>query len=158
MAMKRESSSPRKRVTARSLYATAIAVIVLDLLTKVWIREALPLGKSIDLLPFLSITHAQNVGVAFGLFQFDFLRWVLVALAIGVAAAITWSCKHGKLREHFVAWGLIAGGAIGNALDRIWLGVVTDFIDFHFWPAFNVADSALSIGVIILIWHAWREE
>jgi signal peptidase II len=147
-----------KKAYARSMYAAAAVVIILDIVSKLLIRGTLEVGQSIPLLPFLSITHAQNMGVAFGLFQFDFLRWILVALAIGVAAAITWSCRHGKLTEHFVAWGLIAGGAIGNALDRIWLGVVTDFIDFHFWPAFNVADSALSIGVVILIWHAWREE
>jgi signal peptidase II len=65
---------------------------------------------------------------------------------------------HGKLREHYLAWGLIAGGAVGNALDRIFIGTVTDFINFHFWPAFNVADSALTIGVILLAWHAFRKE
>lgn len=140
------------------LFICAIVVLILDIVTKALVRAGLDMGESIALLPFLSITHVQNTGIAFGLFQLDILRWLLVAIALGVAAAIFWSCAHGKLNEHFIAWGLIAGGAVGNALDRIWLGTVTDFVNLYFWPAFNVADSALTIGVILLAWHAWRKE
>lgn len=143
---------------AQLLYATALIVLVLDFLTKELVREGLRFGQSISILPFVSITHVQNVGVAFGLLQFGVLRWVLVAVALGVAVAIAWSCKERKLKEHFVAWGLIMGGALGNAIDRIFLGTVTDFIDVGFWPAFNVADSALTVGVVLLVWHAWRKE
>jgi signal peptidase II len=140
------------------LFVCAIVVLVLDIVTKALVRAGLEVGESVALLPFLSLTHVQNTGIAFGLFQFDILRWILVALALGVAVVIFWSCAHNKLREHYAAWGLIAGGAIGNALDRIWLGTVTDFVNLHFWPAFNVADSALTIGVVLLAWHAWRKE
>ena len=140
------------------LFLVAIIVLIVDIVTKALVRAGLDVGESITLLPFLSITHVQNTGIAFGLFQLDFLRWLLVAIALAVAAAIIWSCAHGKLTEHYVAWGFIAGGAVGNALDRIWLGTVTDFVNFHFWPAFNAADSALTIGVVLLAWHALRKE
>ncbi len=143
---------------AQWVYGIALLIIVLDQLTKWSVRAGLVLGQSIDVLPFFSITHVQNTGIAFGLLQFEFLRWVLVLIALGVAIAILWSCKHGKLTEHYAAWGLIAGGAVGNAIDRIAFGTVTDFIDVHFWPAFNVADSALTIGVLLLVWHALRKE
>ncbi len=150
--------SLRKALDARWLYAAAMIVLVADLMTKVLVRKFLLVGASVLLLPFLSLTRVQNVGIAFGLLQFEFLRWMLVAIALAVAGAIVWSCKHGKLTEQYVAWGLITGGALGNAIDRIFLGTVTDFIDFHFWPAFNVADSALTIGVLLLVWHAVRQK
>lgn len=140
------------------LYWTALIVLVLDIATKLWVRNVLRVGESKDLLTFLSITRVQNYGVAFGMLNVEALRWVFVLLAIGVAIAIAVSCQHNKLREHFVIWGLIMGGALGNALDRIFIGTVTDFIDFHFWPAFNVADSALTIGIILLLIHAFRKE
>ncbi len=143
---------------SRVLFSCAFAVVLLDVVTKVLIRSSLQAGESVALLPFVSIVHLQNAGIAFGLLQFEVLRWVLVLAALGVSAAIFWSCKHGKLREHFVAWGLILGGAVGNAIDRIFFGTVTDFISVGWWPAFNAADSALTIGVLILVWHALRKE
>ncbi len=143
---------------ARLLYVTALVVLLADIASKFAVRAALNVGESIALVPFLSLTHVQNTGIAFGMLQFDILRWALVLVALGVAAAIAVSCMHGKVREHYLAWGLIAGGAVGNAIDRIFIGTVTDFINFHFWPAFNVADSALTVGVILLAWHAFRKE
>ena len=143
---------------ARLLYVTALVVLLADIASKFAVRSALNVGESVAVLPFLSLTHIQNTGIAFGMLQFDILRWALVAVALGVAVAIVWSCKEHKLNEHYLAWGLIAGGAVGNALDRVFIGTVTDFINFHFWPAFNVADSALSIGVVLLAWHAFRKE
>ncbi len=148
----------KKARGARLLFSTAFVVLILDVLSKSVVRSLLPTGDSMSVVPFLSITHVQNVGIAFGLLQFNIMRWLLVAIALAVVVAIAWSCKHHKLKEHFLAWGLIMGGALGNVIDRIMLGTVTDFIDFHFWPAFNVADSALTIGVIILVWHAWKKE
>ncbi|MEM2916372.1 MAG: signal peptidase II [Candidatus Woesearchaeota archaeon] len=140
------------------LYWTALIVLILDVVTKLWVRNVLPVGASKQLLPFLSFTHVQNYGVAFGMLNIEALRWVFVLLAIGVAIMIAVSCHHNKLREHFVVWGLIMGGALGNAIDRVFIGTVTDFIDFHFWPAFNVADSALTVGIILLLIHAFRKE
>jgi signal peptidase II len=140
------------------LFWTAVIVLILDIASKVWVRSAIQVNESIPILKFLSITHVQNSGIAFGLFQFEALRWIYVAVALIVAIIIANSCRHHKLKSHFLLWGLIMAGALGNALDRIFIGTVTDFIDFHFWPAFNVADSALTIGVLLLIWHAFRKE
>jgi len=139
------------------LYTTAIVVLILDIITKTLVRT-MPENSSINLLPFFSISHIENLGIAFGFLQLEFMRWILVAIALAVTIAIIWSCKERKLKEHFLAWGLIAGGALGNALDRIFIGTVTDFINFHVWPAFNIADSALTIGVIILIYHSFKKE
>jgi signal peptidase II len=151
MAVKKTSGSS-------VLFWTAVIVIILDIASKVWVRSAIQVNQSIPVMKFLSITHIQNTGVAFGMLQFAALRWVYVAIALIIAIIIANSCRHKKLKTHFLLWGLIMGGAIGNALDRIFIGTVTDFIDFHFWPAFNVADSALTIGVLLLIWHAFRKE
>ncbi len=140
------------------LFWTALIVIILDIASKVWIRSAVPSGSQIQLLPFLSITNVQNSGVAFGMLQFPAMRWIYVGVAIAVAIIIFNSCKHNKLKSHFLLWGLIMGGALGNALDRIFIGTVTDFISISIWPAFNVADSALTIGILMLIWHAFRKE
>lgn len=140
------------------LCLTAFVVVLLDQLAKFLVRAFLPLGSSVDLLPFFSISHTRNVGIAFGLLQFEVLRWFLVAVAVGVSIVILFSCKHARIRSHFVAWGLIFGGALGNAVDRVLFGAVTDFVDFHFWPAFNVADSALSVGVLLLVLHSLRDK
>jgi len=143
---------------AHILYVTALVVLVLDVVSKLIIRETIGLNESIVVLPFVSFTHVQNVGIAFGLLQLPMMRWLLVIIALAVAVLIAWSCKENKLKEHLLAWGLIMGGALGNAIDRIFIGTVTDFIDVGFWPAFNVADSALTIGVLLLVWHAMRKE
>ena len=146
------------------LFWTAIVIVLADIITKTIVRTILPVNQYIPVLPFFRITHFQNQGITFGLFQYDILRWLLVAVALGVALAIGLSCKHHKLKSHLMAWGLIMGGAIGNAVDRIFIGTVTDFLHFGipntnlFWPAFNIADASLVIGAIIIILHAWRKE
>ncbi len=154
----------KKAKGARILFWTAIVVVLLDIITKSVVRAMIPEGRFVEVLPFLRISHIQNAGITFGMMQVDALRWVFVGAALAVAAAIALSCRHKKIVSHFLAWGMIMGGAIGNALDRIFIGTVTDFIHVglkHFnlaWPAFNAADSALTIGAIIIIWHAFRKE
>jgi signal peptidase II len=140
------------------LFWTAAIVIILDIASKVWVRSAIPVNTGFDVFKFLSLTHVQNSGVAFGMLQFEALRWIYVGVALVVAIIIANSCRHKKLKTHFLLWGLIMGGAIGNALDRIFIGTVTDFISISIWPAFNVADSALTIGILLLIWHAFKKE
>lgn len=163
MAMKRRTQDI-VRSGAGILFWTAAIVLVFDIVTKSIIRATITLNDSFAALPFLHIVHFQNTGISFGLLQFGFLRWLYVAIALGVTLAIAVSCKRHKLTEHLIAWGLIMGGALGNALDRIFIGTVTDFAHFGipgttlFWPAFNVADAALTIGAIVIIWHAWRKE
>ncbi len=126
-----------------------ITVLLLDRITKVLTLKLL-FKSSIDILPFLSFTYVENTGSAFGMFQnanifllilsiiilFLMIKWRKDILPLGTLA------KYGYI--------LIFAGAIGNIYDRITLGYVVDFIDFHFWPVFNIADSAICIGAVLI--------
>jgi signal peptidase II len=136
----------------------AFAVIIGDQLTKWVIVASIPLGQSIDVIPkVFSLTYIQNTGAGFGILQGQNTIFILVALI--AIAVIVFSMKK-ILEEHHTTWlaALILGGAVGNLIDRIWHGFVVDFINFHVWPAFNIADSALVIGVIGLLWMSFTEK
>lgn len=145
-----------------TVLGTALVVLVLDQLSKRWIENNLPLGESIVPVAALSdlftITHFTNTGAAFGLFRDQGILFVIIAVV--VAAAIVVYSRHLPHDQWLVrvALGLQLGGAIGNNLfDRLRLGHVTDFIYFHFWPAFNVADMAIVAGVALLAWILIRD-
>lgn len=132
------------------LAAIAIAVVVADQITKQIVVRSLAVGESVSVIQgVVSITHVRNSGAAFGLFRG--LGGILALTAIagfGVFAVILWR------RPDFVTGisaSLVAGGALGNLLDRFSRGTVVDFVDFGFWPAFNVADSAISVGALLLL-------
>jgi signal peptidase II len=135
-------------------------VIALDQLTKFWIVTALRLGQSIELTSFLNLVFVYNPGAAFS-FLSDaggWQRWFFVVLAIAVSGWLTFLIRqHAAERLLPMAASLILGGALGNVIDRIRFGAVMDFVDVHaagwHWPAFNVADSAISVGVVLLIWQ-----
>ena len=142
------------------LLAVSLTVIFLDQISKSWIEHNVSLYQSIQLIPNLfHITHIKNTGVAFGIlseFKGFFLKTFFILftfLTIGVVGFFY--CKL-KPNQNAPALGiaLIIGGAIGNLTDRIRLGGVIDFIDVHYyslhWPAFNVADSAITIGSVLL--------
>ena len=139
-------------------YALAVAVIALDQLSKAWVLGGLHLAErgSVPLLPILSLTLTWNRGFSFGLLsQFDLARWGLSVFSVGVAIALTiWARRVHRLFPA-AAIGLIIGGALGNAADRVRYGAVVDFIDvtrIGFFPwIFNVADSAITVGVILLL-------
>ena len=134
----------------------AAFVVVLDQISKLWIRSHLLPGESLPEVGFLRLTYAQNTGSAFGLFANQAFLLSLVAI-VGLVIILLF---YRYLSEFSIfgtmALGLVFGGAAGNLIDRIRLGYVTDFIDvrswhdFH-WPAFNVADSAITVGVIALV-------
>lgn len=145
----------------------ALAVLVADQWTK-WLIEAhLPPGLSHPLVPgFLDLVHVRNTGAAFGLLAGTgaAASWVLVALAclaLGVVLYVSRSFA-GSGPGAAVALGLLLGGAAGNLLDRTFAGAVTDFVDVHVagrhWPAFNVADSAITVALVTLFLIAHREE
>jgi signal peptidase II len=138
-----------------------LAIIVLDQITKAIVRAMVPLGSSVEIIPaFMNFTHVRNTGAAFGFLNAADFPYKTVAIAVVALVAIVWLGIHaaGLPRHHFVArvgLALIMGGAAGNLLDRFLVGSVVDFVDvywgtYHFW-AFNVADSAISVGVAIMI-------
>ncbi len=145
--------------------ATAVVVLVADQLSKWMALSALEPYQPVSLLPFLNLTLAFNAGAAFS-FLADgggWQRWLLSAVAVGVGVyLLVWlrGLDAGK-RLEVIGLGLILGGAVGNLVDRLRLGGVIDFIDVHVggwhWPAFNVADSAITLGVVAVLVTAWRD-
>ncbi|MDP8915886.1 MAG: signal peptidase II [Pseudomonadota bacterium] len=140
-------------------YALAAAVLVLDQLSKLWVLEGLKLEErgSIEVLPILSLSMVWNRGVSFGLLQAqqDLARWGLAAFSAAVAVALVLWARRVQRPLLATALGLIIGGAVGNLIDRVRFGAVADFIDVSglgFFPwVFNVADSAITIGVLLLV-------
>jgi len=134
-------------------------VIVLDQLTKWAVTASLSLYETIPVMPFFNITLAYNEGAAFSFLASagGWQRWFFVGLALAVSIAlIIWLKKLPSMaRQEAVALSLILGGAIGNVLDRLYHGYVIDFLDVFYgtyhWPAFNIADSAIFIGALLLI-------
>jgi signal peptidase II len=144
-----------------SFAAGALAVVVtilLDQLSKWWILTiVMNPPKRIPLIDFFSLVLVYNRGVSFGIFSDapDWARWALIVFAALIAAALLIWMRYAESRLLALALGFVAGGAIGNVIDRVYYGAVVDFLDFHVWawhwPAFNVADSAITIGVALLI-------
>ena len=141
--------------------ALSAAVVALDLATKAWVSAVFAPGEGRDVTSFLRIVLVYNKGAAFS-FLADaggWQRWFFTAIAIVIAAAIVVALRR-QHREPLVAaaLALVLGGALGNLWDRLTLGRVVDFILLHAggyaWPAFNVADSAITVGVAILVWES----
>jgi len=150
---------------ARPWLALAGALVILDQWTKALVVARFALYESLELLPVLDLTRLHNTGAAFSLLadQPGWQRWFFTAIALGVSAALVWVLlrlprDHQRLAT--LAYALVLGGALGNALDRIQHGYVVDFVHLHwerwYYPAFNVADSALTVGALLLIWDAFR--
>lgn len=158
---------------AYAAYGFALIIIVLDQLTKAWVMGGLDLreiGHIPVWSPLFNLTWVENRGVSFGLFGDGSARWMLSAFSVAVAGILGWWALRADRRLLITAIGLIMGGALGNVIDRIRFGYVVDFLDFsgpHFFLGsmkinfpwiFNVADSAITIGVILLILDSIRAE
>ena len=136
-------------------FGTTLLIVITDQLSKFWIRSNLAVGESFSGVGFFRLTYVRNSGAAFGLFPGQSFMLSIIALA-GVATLLLYTFLLQRRlpflnnRRGKVALGLVLGGAVGNLIDRIYRGSVTDFIDFSFWPAFNIADSAIVIGTIML--------
>ena len=138
------------------LLATAAGVYLLDRFTKAWIVANVGVGEQIPVIgDLLQIWHVENAGAAFGMLAGAGILFVVVG--IGTLAVIGWVHLTGRIRGMAAAilLGLVAGGTLGNLVDRLTSGVVVDFISFGIgslrWPAFNVADSALFCGIVGLL-------
>ncbi len=143
------------------LGALASAVVVVDQATKVWIRGWLDVGERwLDRGSLLNLSHVENTGAAFGILQGNgTLLIVPVVMAIGaVLLMLVWSPQQRYGGLYSTALALILGGAIGNLIDRVSRGSVTDFIDPLYYPAFNLADSSIVVGVIALVGLTFLEE
>jgi signal peptidase II len=131
---------------------TAAAVILLDQATKYAAASAISPVEPMELLPFLNLVNVRNTGAAFGLFA-GLGNLFFIAVSFAAVAFIGYLALAGT--EGRFALSLIFGGAVGNLIDRLALGYVRDFVDVHVgtyhWPAFNVADSALTVGIILLL-------
>lgn len=158
-----EPASPRRKAPFLLL---ALAVLALDQWTKWLIETHLPEQTSHVVIPgLLHVSHVRNTGVAFGLFASSGRggsSWILALfglLALGLIAML-FRRTPAKDRTLLAALALVLGGAIGNLLDRIWSGAVTDFIAVYIgsyrWPDFNVADSAISIGLVLILIDSFR--
>ena len=135
----------------------AIIIILTDQISKFIIRYSMELNSSIPLIKnFLHMTYVTNTGSAFGLFKDKNILFIILSLI--VAAVILYYINKINARKELITLGIILGGTIGNLVDRIILGHVTDFIDFRIWPVFNIADSAITIGVLTLVFYLWNEK
>jgi signal peptidase II len=133
------------------LATVAIAAVVADQLTKHVVTRTLPLDDSVHVVGPLSIHHVQNSGIAFGLFS-SATAGVTVVTSIAVIWMLVFFARSGSRHPVLpAALGLLIGGSVSNLVDRIRLHHVTDFIDLKWWPAFNLADSFIVIGVVILL-------
>lgn len=142
----------------------SLVVIVLDQLSKYWVDHAMQLYQSIELLPGLQLTYVRNTGAAFSFLSQagGWQRWFFIGLGISASGLIGWwlyRLDRGRQVEA-MGWALVLGGALGNVIDRVLYGYVIDFLDVYYqdwhWPAFNVADSAISLGVVLLLIDSLR--
>lgn len=143
-------------------YALAFAVFVIDQLVKYWIIHIVRLEEqmSVPVLPFFSLTWVENRGVSMGMLTAgtEVGRWMLVGLTALIAIVVAFWIRRERAWPEALALGLVLGGALGNIVDRIRFGYVVDFVHLHAGPwsfyVFNVADAAITIGVIILLARA----
>jgi signal peptidase II len=159
--MLEETAGPQPVSPRRLEVWLPIAIVVLDQITKALVRSLVPLSSSVEVVPgLMNFTHVRNSGAAFGFLNTADFPLKTVAITIVALVAIVWVGVYaaGLARHQVLArlgLSLIMGGAAGNLLDRVIVGSVVDFVDvywrtYHFW-AFNVADSAITVGVSIMI-------
>jgi signal peptidase II len=134
-----------------ALATIALAALAADQLTKYIVTSKLGLDESVHVLGSFSIHHVRNSGIAFGFFA-QATAVVIVLTGLAVAWMLVFFARSGARHPVLpVALGLVIGGSVSNLLDRVRLGYVTDFLDLRWWPAFNLADSFIVIGVLILL-------
>lgn len=125
-------------------------VLAVDQITKALVRRDIALGEEDPILPALKLVHVRNDGVAFGI-DVGGAALLIVVIALALTALLVYFARHATRPWMWLPTGLLVGGAVGNLIDRIHQGHVTDFLKFPKWPAFNVADVAITVGVIVLL-------
>ena len=143
----------------------AFLIVILDLISKQWIFNHLDFGSALVITPFFNIVHFQNTGAAFSFLSeaSGWQRYFFIFISL-IAIVIIIRLMHERLKQPLLCLALafILGGAIGNLCDRTYYGFVIDFIYVHYeayyWPAFNVADSFISIGVALILYDAFKNK
>ena len=142
----------------------ALLVLIVDQFVKYWVTGPMGIdypGAELNLLPFFTLRFVQNFGVSLGLLQAgsEFARWALVAMTAIIATGVAVWIRRETQKPELIGLGLVLGGALGNIVDRVRFGYVVDYADFHVFGyspflVFNIADAAISIGVVILLVRA----
>ena len=127
-----------------------VAVLAADQLTKALVNASLQRGEERELIAGIKLVNTRNSGVAFGQLQ-DGGTIVAVVIAVALVALLAYFARHAAQRLMWLPTGMLLGGALGNIVDRVREGAVVDFLKLPHWPAFNVADSSITIGVVILV-------
>ena len=143
--------------------ALSAFVVALDVATKAWVMRAFALGESLEVTPFFNLVLMFNRGAAFSFLATagGWQRWFFAAVTVVIGIGILWMLRRQHAQRLVsTALALVLGGALGNLWDRLTLGHVIDFVQLHasgyYWPAFNVADSAITVGVVLLVWDSLR--
>ena len=143
-------------------FVISALVIVLDQLTKYWVGQSLAPGESVPVMPSFNLVLTYNTGAAFSFLSraSGWQRGLFILIAVLASLLIIYLIRRYHREQRFsIGLSLILGGALGNLWDRIVLGHVVDFLDFYVqayhWPAFNVADSAITCGAVLLIWDSF---
>lgn len=141
------------------------AVIVFDQISKLAVLKSFRLGESVEMTSFFNLVLVYNTGAAFSFLAGagGWQRWFFMVLAFAVSGWIVWMLRqHAQDKLLAAALSMIMGGALGNVIDRFAYGAVVDFLDFHaagwHWPAFNVADMAITCGAALVIWEQLRSK
>ena len=150
-----------------TLIAGLVITVGLDQLIKHWVVDTLAVGEEIDLLPFLSLYHARNPGIAFSMLS-SVSDWGLIALTLCIICFVIWLWKNAGPEKSLSRFGflLVIGGAIGNLIDRIRFHYVIDYISFHIdgvfsFAIFNLADSFITVGAVLIVLDEllhWKRE
>ena len=138
--------------TGQAVFAVAaVLVFAADRVSKAMVASSIPLGQEVTAVDHLLwITHVQNSGAAFGLAPFGSVFFLVVSIVVAIALVV-YVAREGGSAYTDTMLGLVLGGTVGNGYDRVLHGSVTDFFAVHWWPVFNVADSAISTGVVLLV-------
>ncbi len=150
----------------RLLLIVSVVILVLDQASKLYIEANFRLGESVTVIEnFFSITHVRNKGAAFGILADSSVRIpFFITVAVLACIGLLWYLSRLREDQRFLQFSLslVFSGAVGNLINRVRLGEVIDFLDVywrhHHWPAFNVADSAITVGVVLLLVDVWVEE
>ncbi len=157
--MKTKTKKSRQKKTYRSAWKDLPAlllcasVLVLDIFSKILVHKTLAVGKTIPLLPFFSLTHIQNTGAAFGILK-DTASVLSIVSVIVLGFVLYFYLREDATHIRY-SLAVFAGGILGNLVERVLRGSVTDFIAIPYWPAFNVADTAITLSVVALCYFVF---